>query len=151
MGQFTSGDLAGFEFNTRAGKLQLTRDVVYVDNGGKRWVAPKGMQSDGTSMPRILWPILGHPFTGKRLKPALIHDSAYQCAPIWDATIWKAIISEDRRNADDVFLNGMFDEGDIGAPAVHRGVRLGGWWAWYRHARRNLKAFLNGDTDVQIQ
>lgn len=145
MGDFTSGSLVLCEFVPASDAIRLIRDVVYIDDDGREWIAPAGMESDGSSQPPITWPVLGHPFKGVRLKPALIHDSAYQCAPPWEATILKAMRSEDRAAADLVFLEGMRDEGDDQCLAVYRGVRLFGWWAWYWHARANKRKFLLGE------
>jgi hypothetical protein len=137
MGRFISGDIVPFDFYTKTTTVVLRRDVIYVDDHCVEWIAPKGMVSDGTSMPPILWPFLGHPFSGCRFKSSLIHDSAYQCALPEDASIWRAMRSEDRKAADDVYLEAMEGEEDKQREAIYRGVRLGGWWAWYRHARKN--------------
>lgn len=144
MGQFLTGEIVPFNFDTDANMLELRREVVYVDDNGREWVAPKGMKSDGTSMPRVLWSLLGHPFAGVRLKPSLIHDSAYQCALPEDANLWNAIRSKARKEADDVYRNAMTDEGDEGRFAVYRGVRFGGWLAWRNHAKRNAEGLTNG-------
>lgn len=144
MGQFITGEIVPFNFDTDTEMLTLRRDVIYIDDDGREWVAPKGMRSDGTSMPRLLWAVLGHPFAGVRLKPSLIHDSAYQCALPEDASLWKAIRSKERKAADDVYLAAMADESDEGRFAVYRGVRLGGWYAWFKHAKRNAEGIANG-------
>jgi hypothetical protein len=144
MGQFLTGEIVPFDYDTETDSLVLRREVVYIDDDGREWVAPRGMRSDGTSVPRPLWSLLGHPFSGVRLKPSLIHDSAYQCALPEDATLWRAIRSPDRKAADDVYLSAMADEGDEQRYAVYRGVRFGGWWAWYRHAKRNAEGLSNG-------
>lgn len=144
MGVFVTGEIVQFNYDTDTEMIELRRDVVYVDDGGREWIAPKGMRSDGTSMPRLLWSLLGHPFAGVRLKPSLIHDSAYQCALPEEASLWRAIGSRARKDADDVYLASMADEGDEGRFAVYRGVRFGGWLAWSRHAKRNAEGLSNG-------
>lgn len=37
-------------------------------------VVPVGYVSDGASIPRAFWSIIGHPFEGLFIRPALIHD-----------------------------------------------------------------------------
>jgi len=37
-------------------------------------VVPKGFESDGASIPPILWPLLGHPYAGSILRAAVLHD-----------------------------------------------------------------------------
>jgi hypothetical protein len=139
VGQFVSGEIVPFNYDTNRDVVILCREVVYVDDAGREWVAPRCMESDGTSMPRVLWSRLGHPFLGVRFKPSLIHDSAYQCALPEESGKWAAFRSKDRKAADDVYLAAMADEGDEQRWAVYWGVRLGGWLAWSRWAKRNAK------------
>lgn len=40
---------------------------------GKIWV-PVGYVSDGASVPRLFWRVIGHPFSPLFIRPALIHD-----------------------------------------------------------------------------
>lgn len=40
------------------------------------WLAPKGFITDGASIPRIAWSIIGGPFEGQYRKAAIIHDVA---------------------------------------------------------------------------
>lgn len=57
--------------------FEVTKDFGYVDSTGIRWQAKAGVQTDGASIPRIFWPIIGHPYEGLYLKAAVIHD--YYC------------------------------------------------------------------------
>lgn len=60
---------------TRSGEFfTLTHDFVYTDPAGKEWVAPEGTMSDGASIPRLLWPIIGSPMRGKYVNAAILHD-----------------------------------------------------------------------------
>lgn len=58
-------------------RMQLLQDVSYRDPSGKAWTAPKGYATDGASIPRALWSILGGPFDGPYRQAAVIHD--YYC------------------------------------------------------------------------
>ncbi len=44
--------------------------------GGDRpsYIVPQGYESDGASIPRIAWPLIGHPFMGKFMRAATVHD-----------------------------------------------------------------------------
>lgn len=53
---------------TRARKLL---DPLVSDSGV---VMPVGWVTDGASIPRLFWRIIGHPFEGMFLRPAGIHD-----------------------------------------------------------------------------
>jgi hypothetical protein len=56
--------------------LKLVKTFGYVDPKGREWNVPAGAETDGASVPRILW--LTHPpFTGKYRLASIIHD--YYC------------------------------------------------------------------------
>jgi hypothetical protein len=56
--------------------MRLGEEFAYVDPNGKRWVAPAGLETDGASIPRLLYSVVGPPFDGSYLKAAVIHDAA---------------------------------------------------------------------------
>lgn len=56
--------------------MTLLRDFHYVDGRGSDWDAEKGLVTDGASIPRIAWTIMGSPFTGAYRNAAVIHDAA---------------------------------------------------------------------------
>lgn len=86
-------------------------------------VAP-GMETDGASIPRLLWRLIGCPLRGRYAPAAIVHDALYREQPL------------SRRLADDLFLEMLLDLGVSRwrAWAMHRAVRLGGRAAWSRHA-----------------
>ncbi len=45
-----------------------------------RWteVIPKGFKFDGASIPRFAWSVVGHPFSGKLVRGAMVHDWLYR-------------------------------------------------------------------------
>ncbi len=67
-------------------QVRLEADVVYVDPADTRWIAPKGFISDGASIPRAFWSIVGGPLDGSYRGPAFVHDRycATQSAPSHD-------------------------------------------------------------------
>ena len=56
--------------------MELLEDFTFVDPNAKQWVAPKGRQIDGASIPRILWTIAGDPFIGDYRRASVLHDVA---------------------------------------------------------------------------
>ena len=55
-------------------RMKLLEDFTYVDPKGKRWTAPKGYVTDGASIPKVFWSIIGAPFDGQYREAAVIHD-----------------------------------------------------------------------------
>jgi hypothetical protein len=53
---------------------ELLVDVTYTDPAGKMWSAPKGFISDGASIPRAFWSIVGGPWDGPYRNAAIVHD-----------------------------------------------------------------------------
>ena len=87
---------------------------------GWRVTVRTGFHTDGASIPRVFWRIIGHPFAGDYVGPAVIHDALYQS----EAT--------DRATADGILYallraNGV---GKCRAWTIYTAVRLGGWAAW---------------------
>lgn len=56
------------------GMIELTSDVVYTDDTGRKWRAPKGTIADGASIPRMFWSIIGGPLDGNYRDASIIHD-----------------------------------------------------------------------------
>lgn len=54
--------------------MELLADFSYVDPSETIWTTPKGYKTDGTSIPRVFWSIIGAPFTGQYRDAAIIHD-----------------------------------------------------------------------------
>jgi hypothetical protein len=54
--------------------MELMQDFSFIDSTGRLWKAPKGYRTDGASIPRALWSVVGSPFTGLYLRAAVVHD-----------------------------------------------------------------------------
>ena len=48
---------------------------MFVDPDDKAWTAPQGLVTDGASIPRALWSVVGSPWTGLYRDAAVIHDA----------------------------------------------------------------------------
>jgi hypothetical protein len=53
----------------------ISRDLVFVDAMGKRWVAPKGTLTDGASIPPAFIGVIGAPTSAEFASAAAIHDA----------------------------------------------------------------------------
>lgn len=54
--------------------VQVMERFTFTDKRGVVWATEVGDISDGASIPRLLWPIVGGPFEGLHRGPALLHD-----------------------------------------------------------------------------
>lgn len=89
------------------GRYELAEDYLDV---------PAGFVTDGASIPRFLWRVLGHPFEAQTIGPAVRHDHAYQTGSLT------------REAADERFYSDLKAAG-VGAFKAwlfYRGVRLFG-------------------------
>jgi hypothetical protein len=81
--------------------MTLLEDVHYIDKRGRDWIAQKGDKTDGASIPKELWSVVGGPYEGLYRDAAVFHD--VECArPVHTAT-WQ----ETHR----MFLEGMLSNG----------------------------------------
>jgi Protein of unknown function (DUF1353) len=60
--------------NNQGSMGKLLSSYAFVDPDGKVWTAPKGLLTDGASIPQALWSIVGSPWTGLYRNAAVIHD-----------------------------------------------------------------------------
>lgn len=60
-------------------KLTESLKIVYQDDEQemRAVTVPEGFETDGASIPRILWEEIGNPFTPKFMTAAIVHD--YMC------------------------------------------------------------------------
>lgn len=102
--------------------MVLERDFFFIDGNGKRWPAPIGYATDGASIPRALWTVVGAPFTGRYRRAAIVHDVACDTAGPDPAA---------RRAADRMFFHACRAGGcGLGqAIVLYLGVRVGSIWA----------------------
>lgn len=87
-----------------------------------------GMPTDGASIPRIAWRVIGHPFQIPLLGPALGHDALYAAELI------------PRDEADRWFLEAMKKAGIgwVKRNTIWLAVRAGGWAVWRKHTGRSI-------------
>lgn len=86
---------------------------------------PEGYSFDGASIPRVLWPVLGHPFSNDLVLPCCVHD--WYCEKSWN--------DYDRLIGDAVLLSLLARQGVSRwrRNMIYIGVRLFSIFRWSRH------------------
>ena len=77
-------------------RVRLLRPLSYVDKAGKAHTVPAGFISDGGTIPRWLWPIVGSPHTGTGRRAYPIHDKECEDARAFTGSTFASV----RRDAD---------------------------------------------------
>ena len=79
-------------------------------------VIPAGFATDGASIPRLLWRLLGHPFQSDYIEVFVRHDYRYQTGSL------------SRKEADKEMLDGLKRAGMgwLKRYTIYWGVRIGG-------------------------
>ncbi len=105
---------------------ELTANFKYI-NPPISVIVPKGFLTDGGSLPRIVWTLIGSPWSGRYPKACVPHDWHY-----WSQTIT-------RKEADRQFLDGMEILGVSWwkRRLMYRVVRLVAWICWNKRAINN--------------
>ena len=95
---------------------------------GQLYTIPVGFRSDGASLPRFFWRIIGHPFDMAYLREAVIHDYLYKHQPC-------------TRKEADRFLFVLLEDNNLGIKRylIYWGLRIGGWVAWNKYKRKRKK------------
>jgi hypothetical protein len=94
---------------------------------GRATLIRRGFLTDGASIPRPAWPVVGHPFQVPLLAYALPHDGDY------------AAELHSREECDRRFLCGMAESmGWAKRNTVWSAVRGGGWVPWGRHTKESI-------------
>ena len=74
---YYSGDPV-VKWNSDGRTMTLMTELSYTDPHGVIWDAPAGSVTDGASIPRYLWSIMGGPFEGQYRNASILHDVAYE-------------------------------------------------------------------------
>ena len=82
---YYSGDPI-LKWNPDGRTMTVMAELSYTDPQGTIWDAPAGSVTDGASIPRYLWSVMGGPFEGKYRNASVLHDVAYEKhnRPWWD-------------------------------------------------------------------
>lgn len=97
--------------------MRLLEAFWYTDPDGRRWEAPKGVVTNGATIPRTLWSSVGSPFTGRYRRAAIVHDIALRKPGMV------------RDEADSMFFLACKAGGcdPLECKLLYAGVRIGSW------------------------
>ena len=74
---YYSGDPI-LKWNSDGRNMTVMSEFSYTDPYGLVWDAPAGSVTDGASIPRYLWSLIGGPFEGRYRNASILHDVAYE-------------------------------------------------------------------------
>ena len=110
-----------------ARKWKVEREFTYRigTEEGKGVTIPKGFETDFASVPRMFWLIF--PPDGKYTQAAVLHDYMY----------FRHLYT--RKRCDIIFLEAMkvLKVGWLQRKTIYYAVRVGAWYGWKLHRRRN--------------
>ena len=98
------------------------------ENDKVKITAKKGFIFDGASVPKLFWQAVGHPFSYKLLRPAVIHDICYETEYFY-------------RDFSDGLFKEMLDVADIAGAKEHLAylaVRVAGGETWKPHTEKGI-------------
>lgn len=109
---------------------KLIRSFIYISKLGGKIEAPIDFVSDGASIPRFAWIIVGSPWSGVFPYAAVIHDFLYSKLGKLDNKTYT------RYQCDKIFLEAMRVLGVSWwkRRIMYRAVRMWGWIPWRNHA-----------------
>ena len=104
---------------------RLTAGLGYTDSSGRRHRIPGDFETDGCSIPRFFWRLIGHPMDEKYIAAAVIHDALWRQALAGEQTF---------SYANWVFRDALRSSGVWWwrRTAMWLAVTLNGWWRAFR-------------------
>ena len=105
---------------------EVVRGFYFADREGHKHSVPSGTISDGASIPRAFWVLVGHPRDTDIGQAAAVHDVMYREGKY------------PRGHADDVFDQGMKVLGAtwIKRKLVHSALSAFGWVSWNKYREK---------------
>lgn len=73
---YMSGPIRTEWLDTSGRQMELLETVIYIDQYGQVWEAPRGWIVDGSSIPKIFWTLVASPFVGQHRVASVFHDVA---------------------------------------------------------------------------
>jgi hypothetical protein len=110
-------------------KRRLEHDFIGRMIHGKRTTVREGFITDGASIPRIAWSIVGHPFQEPLKAAAILHDAEY-AAKLYT-----------RKECDERFYLAMRELGIRWTKSriIWLAVRSGGWMPWKKYTVESIQ------------
>lgn len=137
------------EHDPSRGYAILLKDLVYCDLAGRKHRAHAGMPTDGLTIPRFFWRLVGPPFRHQFLLAAIIHDHyCYKAASLDVGRIRNNL----RLHGDQLFeeMCSQLGAGDTHAKVLYGAVRIGAYSTRkdepipdYIHAPQEFRLYIN--------
>lgn len=116
---------------TESGNIITLKRAFTVQWRGRKLKIPKDFESDGASIPRVLWRLVSPCIHQSTIRAAIAHDFLYRTTPEG----WS------RKDADEFFHDICKRDGlaDFQADLAYIGLRLFGWQSWRGKANQNKR------------
>ncbi len=116
---------------TEAGNILTLKRGFTVKWRGRKLKIPKGFESDGASVPRLLWRLVSPCVHQSTIRAAIAHDFLYRTTPEG----WT------RKDADLFFRDICKRDGlsDWQSWIAYTGLRLFGWMSWQGKKNQNQR------------
>ena len=108
------------------GRRKLLAPLIYHGDRVDEVIVNTGFYTDGSSVPRFAWSVVGHPYSIYNFEAGVVHDFLY----------WEGYVS--RKEADLIFREALkcLGKSRIGRFLMYQAVRVGGWKAWNAYRRK---------------
>jgi len=95
----------GFTLDTKGKSWYLTQDAKVIVGATYKLECPEGMETDGASIPRFFWRLMGPKMDPPYHKAAIIHDAGYLNVLRWSYSEDQVWIEEwhTRKETDELF------------------------------------------------
>ena len=110
-------------------RKRFLTDIFTFEINDYKYCISKGFWTDSASIPRAVWTLIGSPFTGRYVIPALIHDVLYGSHHF------------PRKKCDRIFYEAMrkCHVPRIKAWLIYINVRMWGWIAYKSKTKDEIK------------
>ena len=127
-------------FNTCPLMNKKNTNIYNVDIKQLKYITvPYGFISDGASIPKFVWSIVGSPWTGRYVQAAVVHDVLYHNIGYFVCyhNHNRYIFNLTQKQSDNILLHGCKI---LGVPTwkryvIYYGLRVGGWVSWKQHQK----------------
>ncbi len=115
-------------FDDASGQWVLVEPWECRLSGGRTLYLRPGLVSDGASIPRFLWPVVGPRYAPRTFPAALAHDALYM----------SELLSREQADAEFRRLLVMYGVSYSTSTGYWLAVRLFGWAVWDRHTKDSI-------------
>lgn len=110
------------------GRIALLRPLKWysVHEPERTVTVPLGFTCDGASIPRLFWPLIGHPLSSTVIRSGALHDHLY-----WRHSFDRRPITRRRADLEFRYALAVDGTGVVRRWLMWAAVRAFGYWAWH--------------------